>query len=181
MRDLTRTPTLSPRGSYEEVKRWVDTVAVRGNFDWMPGVCGYTTTSLVVVPYELLATNTDLLKFSFTPRVRCRIIALFQPVFDVTVASPAIVAGVYTSPAALPSSFTDPTAVTPNDYGVFSLGTGVVGGRMTRVVVNSFDLAPGVTYEIIGQAKIAVAGTARFRTPSMLTAIHFPLLTPAGQ
>ena len=179
MKDLTRTPTLSPRGSYDEVKRWVDTVAVRGNFDWMPGVCGYVVHPVSTV--TLGASYTDMMSFTFTPRVKCRILVYVNLAISATAAAPVVVYGSYVTPGGLSSSLTDPSPVTPSDYGISALGTGVTSGRVSRTAVNSFDLAAGVTYSIIAQAKNAGTGTATVRNPSMMTAIHFPLLTPAGQ
>lgn len=177
MKDLTRTPTVSSRSDITEVQRWINSIAVRGNFDWMPGVAGYSVTELVTTPYTLGATYNDLIKFSFTPRVKSRVVVVFQASFDCTVVTPVISYSVYTNPAPLAGSLTDQT----NQYDKGVTAFPVVSGRITHLLVNSFDLAAGVTYDIIGRAKNVGTGTSRFRDPSMIMGIHFPLLTPAGQ
>lgn len=176
-KDLTRTPLLHARSNMTEVQRWVNTVAVRGNFDWMPGIAGYAEASVATV--TLTNVYQDLLSFSFTPRVKCRVIVAFSPSISVTVDSPIVTFDTYTTPAPLSSSLTDQTSALGS--GIVSLGAGVVSGRMTTTVLNSFDLAAGVTYIITGRALNSGTGTAIFRNPSVLTGIHFPLLTPAGQ
>lgn len=177
MKDLTRTPLLSPRADMTEVQRWVNKIAVRGNFDWMPGVAGYSVTELVTTPYTLGATYDDIIKFTFTPRVKSRIVVAFQPALDCTVVTPVISYSVYTRPAPLASSLTD--QVNEYDKGVTAFPA--VSGRITHIIINSFDLAAGVTYDVIGRAKNAGTGTGRLRDPTSIIGIHFPLLTPAGQ
>ena len=177
MPDLTRTPTISPRSDLAETHRWINSIAVRGNFDWMPGVCGYVVHPVSTV--TLGASYTDLMSFTFTPRVKCRILVYVNLAISATAAAPVVVYGSYVTPGGLSSSLTDPSPVTPSDYGISSLGTGVTSGRVSRTAVNSFDLAAGVTYSIIARAKSTGTGTATVRNPSMMTDIHFPLLTPA--
>ena len=179
MTDLTRTPTLKSGATPTEVQRWINSIAVRGNFDWMPGVAGYSTDPLVSSPATLGASYTDFIKITFTPRVKSRVVTIAQVTTECVATFPIIVLGSYTSPAALSGSMTDPTPAVPNDYGAY--GFHMTDAAMTRVVFNCFDLAAGVTYDIIARAKNIGSGTAKVRTPSMLMAVHFPLLTPAGQ
>lgn len=178
MRDLTRTPTLSPRGSYEEIKRWVDTVAVRGNFDWMPGIL-YTRTPLEALPFSVPATWANIMSITFTPRVKCRVAATACVDIDATDVGNLVLVAIGCSPAPLTSSGTDTTAATTNDAAREAPITG--GFRHSVSITNSIDLAAGVTYTITAKVKAAAGSTARVNTGNSLTLIHVPLLTPAGQ
>lgn len=178
MKDLTRTPTVSSRSDITEVQRWINSIAVRGNFDWMPGVL-YTDTLLETLPFAITGSYADIMSISFTPRVRSRVVVTACVDLDATGSGNLVVVGSYCSPDALASSGTDATVATPDDY---AREAPIIGGfRHSVSISNSFDLAAGVTYAIKTRVKSIVGSTARVNFGNSMTILHFPMLTPAGQ